>query len=166
MDKKVKITLAIAGGVAVLLGVFYYLKKNAMKLMEMTYRFQNFKLKRATLSNVEVTSEVVLTNPSQLSFTITGYDVNVQFQGVNVVRLQRSDSNIPIPSNSSVTIPFDVQFDPRQVGASLLPLFLDVFVNNKTSSEKLKLRYIGTISAKYGVVGISNIPIEYVYEMN
>jgi LEA14-like dessication related protein len=165
MDKKVKITLAIAGGVAVLLGVFYYFKKNAMKLMEMTYRFQNFKLKRATLSNVEVTSEVVLTNPSQLSFTITGYDVNVQFQGVNVVRLQKSDSNIPIPSNSSVTIPFDVQFDPRQVGASLLPLFLDVFVN-KTSSEKLKLRYIGTISAKYGVVGISNIPIEYVYEMN
>jgi hypothetical protein len=82
-----------------------------------------------------------------------------------VVRLQKSDSNIPIPSNSSVTIPFDVQFDPRQVGSSLLPLFLDVFVN-KTSSEKLKLRYIGTISAKYGVVGISNIPIEYVYEMN
>lgn len=165
MEKKTKITLAIAGGVALLVAIGYYLKKNAMKLMEMTYRFQNFKLKRATLSNVEVTSEVVLTNPSQLGFTITGYDINVQFQGVNVVRLQRSDSNIPIPSNSSVTIPFDVQFDPRQVGSSLLPLFLDVFVN-KTSSEKFKLRYIGTISAKYGVVGISNIPIDYTYELN
>jgi len=165
MEKKTKITLAVVGGIAVLLGVFYYLKKNAMKLMDMTYRFQNFKLKRATLTNVEVTSEVVLTNPSKLSFTITGYDVNVQFQGVNVVRLQRSDSNIPIPSNSSVTIPFDVQFDPRQVGASLLPLFLDVFVN-KTSDTKFKLRYIGTISAKYGVVGISNIPIDYTYELN
>jgi len=165
MEKKTKITLAVVGGIAVLLGVFYYLKKNAMKLMEMTYRFQNFKLKRATLTNVEVTSEVVLTNPSELSFTITGYDVNVQFQGVNVVRLQRSDSNIPIPSNSSVTIPFDVQFDPRKVGASLLPLFLDVFVN-KTSDTKFKLRYIGTISAKYGVVGISNIPIDYTYELN
>jgi len=165
MEKKTKITLAVVGGIAVLLGVFYYLKKNAMKLMDMTYRFQNFKLKRATLTNVEVTSEVVLTNPSELSFTITGYDVNVQFQGVNVVRLQRSDSNIPIPSNSSVTIPFDVQFDPRKVGASLLPLFLDVFVN-KTSDTKFKLRYIGTISAKYGVVGISNIPIDYTYELN
>jgi LEA14-like dessication related protein len=165
MEKKTKITLAIAGGVALLVAFGYYLKKNAMKLMEMTYRFQNFKLKRATLSNVEVTSEVVLTNPSQLAFTITGYDVNVQFQGVNVVRIQRSDSNILVPSNSSVTIPFDVQFDPRQVGSSLLPLFLDVFVN-KTSSEKFKLRYIGTISAKYGVVGISNIPIDYTYELN
>jgi LEA14-like dessication related protein len=165
MEKKTKITLAIAGGVALLVALGYYLKKNAMKLMEMTYRFQNFKLKRATLSNVEVTSEVVLTNPSQLAFTITGYDVNVQFQGVNVVRIQRSDSNILVPSNSSVTIPFDVQFDPRQVGSSLLPLFLDVFVN-KTSSEKFKLRYIGTISAKYGVVGISNIPIDYTYELN
>ena len=165
MEKKTKITLAIAGGVALLVALGYYLKKNAMKLMEMTYRFQNFKLKKATLSNVEVTSEVVLTNPSQLAFTITGYDVNVQFQGVNVVRIQRSDSSILVPSNSSVTIPFDVQFDPRQVGSSLLPLFLDVFVN-KTSSEKFKLRYIGTISAKYGVVGISNIPIDYTYELN
>lgn len=165
MEKKTKITLAIAGGVALLVAFGYYLKKNAMKLMEMTYRFQNFKLKRATLSNVEVTSEVVLTNPSQLAFTITGYDVNVQFQGVNVVRIQRSDSSILVPSNSSVTIPFDVQFDPRQVGSSLLPLFLDVFVN-KTSSEKFKLRYIGTISAKYGVIGISNIPIDYTYELN
>lgn len=165
MEKKAKITLAIAGGVALLVAIGYYLKKNAMKLLEMTYRFQNFKLKKATLSNVEVTSEVVLTNPSQLEFTITGYDINVQFQGVNVVRLQRSDSNVPIPSNSSVTIPFDVQFDPRQVGSSLLPLFLDVFVN-KTSSEKFKLRYIGTISAKYGVVGLSNIPIDYTYELN
>ena len=165
MDNKGKITLAVVGGVAILVGIFYYLKKNAMKLMEMTYRFQNFKLKRATLNNVEVTSEVVLTNPSKLSFTITGYDVNVQFQGVNVVNLKRDDSNILVPSNSSVTIPFDVQFDPRQVGSSLLPLFLDVFVK-KTSSEKFKLRYIGTISAKYGVVGISNIPIDYTYEMN
>ena len=165
MDKKVKIALAVGALVAVGIGIYSYLKKNAMKLMEMTYRFQNFKLKKATLNNVEVTSEVVLTNPSQLSFTITGYDVNVQFQGVNVVRMQRSDSSIVVPSNSSVTIPFDVQFDPRQVGSSLLPLFLDVFVN-KTSSEKLKLRYIGTISAKYGVVGISNIPIDYTYEMN
>jgi len=165
MDKKGKITLAVVGGVAILVGIFYYLKKNAMKLMDMTYRFQNFKIKSASLSNVEVGAEVVLTNPSQLSFTITGYDINVQFQGVNVANLKRNDSNIPIGSNSSVTIPFDVKFDPRQVGASLLPLFLDVFVN-KTSSEKFKLRYIGTISAKYGVVGISNIPIDYTYEMN
>ena len=165
MDNKGKIALAVAGGVAILVGFFYYLKNNAMKLMDMTYRFQNFKIKTASLSNVEVGAEVVLTNPSQLSFTITGYDINVQFQGVNVANLNRSDSSIPIASNSSVTIPFEVKFDPRQVGTSLLPLFLDVFVN-KTSSEKMKLRYLGTISAKYGVLGISNIPIDYTYELN
>ena len=165
MENKGKIALAVAGGVAILVGVFYYLKTNALKLMDMTYRFQNFKVKNASLSNVEVEAEVVLTNPSQLSFTITGYDINVQFQGVNVANLKRNDSNIPIGSNSSITIPFDVKFDPRQVGSSLLPLFLDVFVNN-TNSQKFKLRYIGTISAKYGVLGISNIPIDYTYEMN
>ena len=165
MDKRVKIALAGAGIVGLAVWYFYYLKRNAMKLMDMTYRFQNFKLKIATLTNVEVEAEVVLTNPSQLSFTITGYDITVQFQGVNVANLKRDDSNIFVASNSSITIPFNVQFDPRKVGSSLLPLFLDVFVN-KTSDQKLKLRYLGTISAKYGIVGISNIPIDYTYEMN
>lgn len=164
MERKTKITLAVLGGIALLGGFFYYLKKNAMKLMEMTYRFQNFKVKRATLTNVEVSAEVVLTNPSQLAFTITGYDVNVEFQGVKVANLKRNDANISVPSSSSVTIPFDVQFDPRQVGSTLLPLFLDVFVN-KTKSDKFALRYVGTISAKYGVVGLNNIPIDYTYEM-
>jgi len=165
MEKKVKIALIVGGGIAILGGFFYYLKKNAMKLMEMTYRFQNFKLKTISLTNVEVEAEVVLTNPSQLAFTITGYDVNVQFQGVNVANLKRSDANIPIPSNSNATIPFGVKFDPRQVGSSLLPLFLDVFIN-KTSETKFKLRYLGTISAKYGIVGIKNNPIDYTYDLN
>lgn len=165
MDKKVKIALVGAGVLGLAIWYFYYLKNNAMKLMDMTYRFQNFKLKNASLTNVEVEAEVVLTNPSQLSFTVTGYDINVQFQGVNVANLKRDDSNIPIGSNSSVAIPFNVKFDPRKVGSTLLPLFLDVFVN-KTDETKFKLRYLGTISAKYGVIGISNIPIDYTYEMN
>jgi len=165
MDKKVKIALVSAGIIGLALWYFKYLKTNAMKLMDMTYRFQNFKMKNASLNNVEVEAEVVLTNPSQLSFTITGYDINVQFQGVNVANLKRDNTNIPIDSNSSIAIPFNVKFDPRQVGSSLLPLFLDVFVN-KTSEQKFKLRYLGTISAKYGIIGITNIPIDYTYEIN
>ena len=166
MDNRVKIALAVGGLIAVGIGVYSYLKRNAMKLMEMTYRFQNFKIKTATLSNIEVGAEVVLTNPSKLSFTITGYDINVQVQGVNVANLKRDNSNIPIPSNSSITIPFDAKFNPSQVGSTLLPLFLDVFINNKGVAEKLKMRYIGTLSAKYGVVGITNIPIDYTYDLN
>lgn len=165
MENKGKTALVVAGGVAILVGLFYYLKINAMKLLDMTYRFQKIKLKNASLSNVEIEAEVVLTNPSQLSFTITGYDINVQFQGVNVANLKRSDSSVPIASNSSVTIPLDIQFDPRQVGLALLPLFVDAFINN-TRSDKKALRYVGTISAKYGILGITNIPIDYTYELN
>lgn len=165
MESKSKTALAVAGVIALLVGIGYYLKKNALMLMNMTYRFQNFRVKRISLSNVDISSEVVLTNPSQLSFTITGYDINVQFQGTNVVRLQKSESNIPIPSSSSITIPLEVQFDPRAVASSVLPLLLDVFIN-KTTDEKFNLRYIGTISAKYGIVGISNIPIDYTYQLN
>jgi LEA14-like dessication related protein len=165
MENKGKTALLVAGGVAILVGLFYYLKINAMKLLDMTYRFQKIQLKRVSLTNVEVGAEVVLTNPSQLSFTITGYDINVQFQGVNVANLKRSDSNVPIGSNSSVTIPLDIQFDPRQTFLALLPLFVDAYINNSTT-EKKAIRYVGTISAKYGILGITNIPIDYTYELN
>jgi LEA14-like dessication related protein len=165
MANNSKIVWAVGGGVAILVGFLYYLKVNAMKLLDITYRFQNFKIKSASLRNVDLEAEVVLTNPSQLSFKITGYDINVQFEGTNIANLKRSDSNVPIGANSSVTIPLDVQFDPRQLAASLLPLFVDVFITN-ISNEKKKLRYIGNISVKYGVIGISNIPIDYTYEIN
>lgn len=163
MERKTKIAIFVGAILAVGTGIFFYMKSNLSKLIDMTYRFQNFKLNKTTITDVQASAEVVLTNPSDLSFTITGYDVNVEFQGYNVANIKRSDANIPISSNQSVTIPFDVQFDPRKVGANLYPLFLDVFIN-KTKADKFKVHYTGTISVRYGAIGFKNIPIDYSYE--
>lgn len=163
MNKTSKVALILSGLGLVGYGLYVYFKNNALKLIEMTYRFQNLKVNKFTISDAEVSAEVVLTNPSDLSFKITGYDINVQFEGYDVARLQRSNTNIPIDARESTTIPFIVQFDPRQVGTNLYPLFLDVFVN-KTSSKRFKVRYVGSISLKYGLLGFKNIPIDYTYE--
>jgi hypothetical protein len=163
MNKTSKVALILSGLGLVGYGLYVYFKNNALKLIEMTYRFQNLKVNKFTISDAEVSAEVVLTNPSDLSFKITGYDINVQFEGYDVARLQRSNTNIPIDARESTTIPFIVQFDPRQVGTNLYPLFLDVFVN-KTSSKRFKVRYVGSISLKYGFLGFKNVPIDYTYE--
>jgi LEA14-like dessication related protein len=163
MNKTSKVALILSGLGLVGYGLYVYFKNNALKLIEMTYRFQNLKVNKFTISDAEVSAEVVLTNPSDLSFKITGYDINVQFEGYDVARLQRSNTNIPIDARESTTIPFIVQFDPRQVGTNLYPLFLDVFVN-KTSSKRFKVRYVGSISLKYGFLGFKNVPVDYTYE--
>ena len=164
MQKNTKILVIGVVVVAMIYGIYQYAKKNTAKLAEMTYRFQNFKILNASFRDFSSSIEVVLTNPSNIGFTVTGYDINVQIQGTPLLNIKDDSVNITIPSNESVAIPLAIQFDPRKLSATLLPLFLAVFVTGD-SKEKLKIRYYGTASGRFGALGVKNIPIDYTYEM-
>lgn len=164
MQKNTKILVIGAVVVAMIYGIYQYAKKNTAKLAEMTYRFQNFKVLNVSFRDFSSSIEVVLTNPSNIGFTVTGYDINVQIQGTSLLNIKDDSVNITIPSNESVAIPLAIQFDPRKLSATLLPLFLAVFVTGD-SKEKLKIRYYGTASGRFGALGVKNIPIDYTYEM-
>jgi hypothetical protein len=163
MQKSTKIFVIGAVVVAVIYGIYQYAKKNTAKLAEMTYRFQNFKVLNASLRDFSSSIEVVLTNPSNIGFTVTGYDINVQIQGTPILNIKDDSVDITIPSNQSVAIPLSVQFDPRKLGSTLLPLFLAVFLTGD-AKEKIKIRYYGTASGRFGALGVKNIPIDYTYE--
>lgn len=164
MQKNTKILVIGVVVVAMIYGIYQYAKKNTAKLAEMTYRFQNFKVLNVSFRDFSSSIEVVLTNPSNIGFTVTGYDINVQIQGTPLLNIKDDSVNITIPSNESVAIPLAIQFDPRKLSATLLPLFLAVFVTGD-SKEKLKIRYYGTASGRFGALGVKNIPIDYTYEM-
>jgi hypothetical protein len=164
MQKSTKIIVIGAVLAAVIYGLYQYAKKNTAKLAEMTYRFQNFKILKASFRDFSSTIEVVLTNPSNIGFTVTGYDINIQIQETPILNIKDDSINITIPANQSVAIPLSVQFDPRKLGSTLLPLFVAVFVTGD-SKEKIKMRYVGTASGRFGAVGVKNIPIDYTYEM-
>ncbi len=164
MPKSTRIVIIGAVIAAVIYGIYQYAKKNTAKLAEMTYRFQNFKILNASFRDFSSTIEVVLTNPSNIGFNVTGYDINVQIQGTPILNIKDNSVDITIPANQSVAIPLSVQFDPRKLSSTLLPLFLDVFVTGN-STEKLKIRYVGTASGRFGALGVKNIPIDYTYEM-
>lgn len=162
MSKGVKIALIIGGLGAIAAGAYYYYAKNLAKLVEFTYRFQNFKLIKASFKEFILGGDIVLTNPSDLQFTITGYDINVQYKDKNIVNLKKDDANIDIPANQSATIPFVVQFNPADLGSSLLPLFMADFIN-KPAGSTTSFRYIGNVSVKYGFIHAKNIPVDYTY---
>lgn len=162
MSKGVKIALILGGVSALLAGAYIYYTKNLAKLVDITYRFQNFQLIKASFKEFILGGEIVLTNPSDLKFTITGYDINVQYKDKNIVNLKKDDANIPILANQNATIPFTVQFNPADLGSTLLPLFLADFVN-KTAGSTTSFRYIGSVSVKYGIIHAKNIPVDYTY---
>lgn len=164
MQKNTKIIVIGAVVAALIYGIYQYAKKNTAKLAEMTYRFQNFKVFNASLKDFSSSIEVVLTNPSNIGFTVTRYDIKVQIQGTPVLNIKDDSVDITIPANQSVAIPLSVQFDPRKLSTTLLPLFLAVFVTGDPK-EKIKIRYFGTASGRFGALGVKNIPIDYTYEM-
>ena len=154
----------IVGGIALAIGGYLlYLKKQADKLMDFTYRFANFKVLKASMSDFQLSTELVITNPSQLSFTITDYDINVEIKQTPLARLTAQGVNITIPKNQSVALPLAIQFDPRSLGASLLPLFLDVFIVNTDKDSEMGIRYVGRVSGKFSGLQFKNIPIDYTY---
>ena len=163
MNKGVKIGLAVAGVAVVGYYVYKYFEKNIWKLMDMKYRFQNFKVVKLTLKDVIVESEVVLTNPSNLGFTITNYDINVEVKNIPVANLAGNDVNILIPSNQSTTIPLVAQFNPTEVGSTLLSVLMGGVLSNIDTSN-LEFRYVGKISGKFGAFGFKDIPVDYVYK--
>ena len=163
MNKNVKIGLAVAGVAVVGYFLYKYFEKNIWKLMDIKYRFQNFKVSKLTLKDVVVESEVVLTNPSDIGFTITNYDINVEIQKVPVAILSGNDVNIPILANQSTTIPLVAQFNPTEVGSVVLSLFMGGVLSNVDTSN-LEFHYVGKISGKYGAFGFKDIPIDYVYK--
>lgn len=163
MNKGVKIGLGIAGVAVVGYFLYKYFEKNVWKLMDIKYRFQNFKIKKLTLKDVIVESEVVLTNPSDIGFTITNYDINVEIQKIPVATLTGNDVNIPILANQSTTIPLVAQFNPTQVGSTVVSLLMDGVLNN-LDSNTMEFHYYGKISGKYGALGFRDIPVDYVYK--
>ena len=163
MNKNVKIGLAVAGVAVVGYFLYKYFEKNIWKLMDIKYRFQNFKVSKLTLKDVVVESEVVLTNPSDIGFTITNYDINVEVQKVPVASLKGNDVNIPILANQSTTIPLVAQFNPTEVGSTLLSVLMGGVLSNIDTSN-LEFRYVGKISGKFGAFGFKDIPIDYVYK--
>lgn len=164
MNRATKVAILFGGIIFLGYAIYSAVLKKASKLADITYRFQKFSIKKITLKDFQATIELVLTNPSDLGFTITSYDINVQVQNTPAVRISNTNIDIVIAPNKSVAIPLAIQFDPRKIGSSLLPILLDVLAN-KQSQDKIKIHIKGIASGKFGVISIRDIPIDYIVEV-
>lgn len=162
MNTKLKYGLG-ALGVAVV-GYLAYFQVQVNKLMELTYRFQKFRFLNVGLQNVRFTTELVVTNPSNLTFTITGYNLNVQIQDKILATIKGDNLAFTVVANSSVPLPLDVQFNPNVLSQNLLSVFLDASVINTMQNSTIPIRVVGTMSVKFGFLGFKNVPVDYTYQ--
>jgi LEA14-like dessication related protein len=157
MNKKVGFLI---GGVALIVGGYaYYLKRQADKLTSLQYRFQNIKFNNIGLTNVKISADIVINNPTDVKFTINGYNIDIIFKGTKIANVQKSDINTTLFPNGVATLPIEVQLDPLSVGENLLSVLLsNIALGTKGDSS---IKFVGKISGRFGLIGFKNIDVNY-----
>jgi hypothetical protein len=187
MDKKKIIIFTIAGGVVLALTAAYmYFRKQATTLMNgITYKFQNVRFPKISLQEVQVSTDLVINNPSDLTLTVTGYDMVAEIwtyanagdaepqSRTPLARLVGTDINTPIPRFNSGVFPILIKFKPQDLGLALAPVVLQMLstasqqastgVDN--TNRKFAIHYRGLFSGKLGAFGVSNVPVNYTYNI-
>jgi LEA14-like dessication related protein len=160
MNKKIGFLI---GGVGLAIGGYaYYLKKQAEKLMSLEYRFQNIKFDNIGLSNIKIRADIVITNPSDVKFTINGYNIDILFRGKKIANVQKSNISTTLIPNGVATLPIEVQLDPISVTENLLSVLLSSIALGEEQPKGI--RYVGKISGRFGLIGFKNIDVDYTYQ--
>lgn len=160
MNKKIGF---IVGGIGLAIGGYaYYLKKQADKLMSIQYRFQNIKFKNVGLTNVKINADIVIDNPSDVKFTINGYNIDILFKGTKIANIQKSNINTTLVPNGVATLPIEVQLNPVSVTQNLLSVLLSSITLGEEQPKGI--RYVGKISGRFGLIGFKNIDVDYTYQ--
>lgn len=160
MNKKIGFLI---GGVGLAIGGYaYYLKKQAEKLTSLEYRFQNIKFDNLGLSNIKIRADIVITNPSDVKFTINGYNIDILFRGKKIANVQKSNISTTLIPNGVATLPIEVQLDPISVTENLLSVLLSSLALGEEQPKGI--RYVGKISGRFGLIGFKNIDIDYTYQ--
>jgi len=153
----------LIGGLGLAIGGYvYYLKRQADKLTGLQYRFQKIKFVNVGLSNVKVRAEIVINNPTDVTFTINDYNIDIIFKGTKVANVQKSNINTTLAPNGVATLPFEMQLDPISVTQNLLSVLLSSLTLG--DQQPKGVRFVGKISGKFGLIGFKNIDVDYTYQ--
>jgi hypothetical protein len=160
MNKKIGF---IIGGVGLALGGYaYWLKKQADKLSSLEYRFQNIRFDNIGLNNVKIQAQIVINNPSNVRFTVSGYDIDILYKGQKIANVKKSGINTTLNAGGTAALPIEVQLNPVSVTQNLLSVLLSaVTLGTETPTG---IRYVGKISGRFGLIGFKNIDIDYTYQ--
>lgn len=162
---KLKLGLGL-GLVAVIGGILYYIYRGVNKLMEIDFEIKNVKFPKLKWTSGQITCDILLKNPSNLSFTVRGYNIRVSMYGRSLANLISNDVETVIPPKGNVLVPVSVDFDPRQIGTQALMGLLDYLLGKlEVKPNNLAVNYKGTLNGNF--LGLENItiPIDYTYQI-
>jgi LEA14-like dessication related protein len=165
MNKDLISKILIGLGVStIIVGIAYYFKKGIDNLIEIGMDFSDFRLLSASMDEVVGSTNLTLSNPSDLGFEVTDYNIDVIMQGITMLTIKGENLSVKIPPKGVVIVPLEIRFDPKKLGLNTALLLLQMFTTQTLNSGGLKnltIRYVGSLNGRFAGLSIKNIPIDY-----
>ncbi len=143
----------------VLIGGYLYYKNQVDKLTSLGFKPIRYRFTGASLDLVKMEIDVQITNTSNISGTITGYDIDAKINDTIVGKI-KSAMNQPIGANQSSVVTINVAFGPKIIVKNIFSV--DTIKTILTDRSKIKLSLSGYVSIKaINALQLSNIAVDY-----
>ncbi len=140
-------------------GAYFYYKRQLEVLENIKYKVVGIKIQSLTPLTLNISAEVI--NDSEISFTITGYNIDIIVNGEKVANVVNSNLNQKLKGfGDKSIIDFTTTFRAKKEGGikGVLSGVLD-------SIADTDLQMKGNISVKRGIFEYSNYPVDYTYKL-
>ena len=153
-----KKSLFIIGVGTLILGAYLYYRKQLEILLNFTYKIKKVEIDNFSPLTLSITTEI--TNDSEISFFIIGYDIDVFVNGEYVALVKNSTLNQKLDGfGSKSQINFSTIISPKQsgVGSVLSSVLTDLY--------KTKIEFKGKVSVKKGLFTYANYPVDISWKL-
>lgn len=169
MNKDLITKILIGLGVStIVIGIAYYFKKGIDNLINVGMDFSNFRVKNVSMNEIVGSTDLTLSNPSDLGFEVTEYSIDIIIKDINMLTLKAENLSVKIPPKGVVVVPLQIAFDPKKLGLNSALLLLELFSTQNLNSQGLSdltIRYVGTLGGKFAGLSIKNIEIDYTQQL-
>mgnify|MGYP003119363054 CR=1 FL=1 len=139
-------TLLAIGGVGFAYGIFRFYRTQALILQDITFKVKKVDVIESSYQNVKLLITLSVINPSEINFTITGYDLDVLVNGAKVSEVNNSKLNERVEGmGQNSRVQFYATFSPQQI------LETDLIVGVLSNLANTNIRVIGKVGiSKFG----------------
>ena len=146
------------GGLA--FGIYKFYMAQLEILKQLSIKIGDVQVLGGGYSEVNLLIKTIITNNSEINFTLTGYDLDLYVNGKKVSKITNSGLNEKLEGfGSESAINFNATFSPQQFfETDILGSVINLF-------DKTDIKIVGKASVKKGVLGFANYPIDVEFQL-
>ena len=145
------------------IGAYFYYRRQLELLEKIEYKVSGIEILQVAPLKLQI--QTTLTNQSEFTFTIRGYDFDIYINDKKVAEVKNAklDQKIKgLGGQSNINFITEVNKEELGIGTGGLGSLLSGVLDNLGQTD---IRFKGNISVKRGLIEFSNYPVDFQYKL-